>query len=113
DADGGLVQPALQLAEVGIGQAGQVRELPERQVGHLPLGADKGAKRLLLRLPRIAHGGFPRPALSEPLPAPPSATAAALRPPPTCALCRAGGARGRRGAPPTCSPLAAAVAFAA
>jgi len=52
------VQPALELAEVGVGQAGQLGELPERQVGHLPLGVDEGAERLALRLPRIAHDGF-------------------------------------------------------
>src|SRR5215471_12618213 len=54
--DGGLVQPAFQLAEVGVGQARQLRELPQRQVSHLSLGADEGAKRLPLRFPRIGHG---------------------------------------------------------
>src|SRR5580704_462358 len=51
----GLVQAALDLAEVRVRQVGQLRELAQGQVGHPALGADKGAKRLPLGLPWIRH----------------------------------------------------------
>src|SRR6185312_2694754 len=53
----GLVQAPLDLAEVRIGQAGQLGELAERQVGTLALLADEGAERFSLRFPRVRHGG--------------------------------------------------------
>jgi hypothetical protein len=51
------VQAPLDLAEVRIGQAGQLGELAERQVGALALLADEGAERFPLRFPRVRHGG--------------------------------------------------------
>jgi len=54
--DRGLVQAALDLAQVRVGQVGQLRELAERQVGHPALAADEGAERLPLRLPGVLHG---------------------------------------------------------
>src|SRR5690242_17392387 len=55
-ADGRLVQAPLDLAEVRVGQAGQLGELAERQVGALALLTDEGAKCLPLRFPRVRHG---------------------------------------------------------
>ena len=52
----GLVQAALDLAEVRVRQVGQLRELAQGQVGHPALGADEGAERLPLRLPWVLHG---------------------------------------------------------
>jgi hypothetical protein len=55
----GLMQAPLDLAEVGIGQAGQLRELAERQVGPLALLPDEDAERLALRFPEVWHGAPP------------------------------------------------------
>ena len=52
----GLVQAALDLAEVRVRQVGQFRELAQGQVGHPALSADEGAERLPLGLPRVLHG---------------------------------------------------------
>src|SRR6266487_3064951 len=61
--DRGLVQAALQLAQVGVGDAGQLGQLAQGQVGELALHTDEGAERLHLRLPRIGgrHGECGRP----------------------------------------------------
>jgi len=37
DTDGGLVQAALDLAQVGVGDARQLRKLAKREVGELAL----------------------------------------------------------------------------
>src|ERR1700734_1779883 len=50
-----LVQATLNLAQVRVGQAGQLRELAQRQVGHLALGTDEGAKRLAALMPCVGH----------------------------------------------------------
>jgi adenylate kinase len=50
-----LVQAALDLAQIRVGQAGPLGQLAQRQVGQLALRADEGAECLPLRLPRVRH----------------------------------------------------------
>jgi hypothetical protein len=50
-ADRGLVQAPLDLAQVRVGQAGHLGQLPQRQISPLALLADEGAERLSLGIP--------------------------------------------------------------
>ena len=53
------MQASLDLAEVGVGQAGHLGELAEREVGPLTLLTDEGAERFPLGLPQVGHGPPP------------------------------------------------------
>src|SRR6266702_2352928 len=50
-----LVQAALDLAQVRVGEAGQLGELTERQVGQLALAPDEAAQGLHLGVPWVYH----------------------------------------------------------
>ena len=57
-AYGRLVQATLHLAQVGVGEAGHLRELAQGQVGQLPLSADEGAEGFPLGVPGFWHQGL-------------------------------------------------------
>ncbi len=56
DPDRRLMQAALDLAEVGIGQPRSLGQLAQGQIRQLPPAADEGAEHLHLRIPLILHG---------------------------------------------------------
>src|SRR6185437_10249388 len=55
DPDRRLVQAALDLAQVGVGQPGPLGQLAQGEVRELALAADEGAQRLHLTVPRLRH----------------------------------------------------------
>jgi hypothetical protein len=56
DAHRRLVQAALDLAQVRVREAGQLRKLAERQVRQLSLAMDEAAQGLHLGIPCVCHG---------------------------------------------------------
>ena len=55
DPDRRLMQAALDLAEIRVGQLRALGQLPQGEVGQLALVADEGAERLHLGVPGICH----------------------------------------------------------
>ena len=56
DAERRLVEPALELAQVGVGDLGALGQLPQREARGLPLGPQQRAERLQPGLPGVlAH----------------------------------------------------------